>query len=76
MFGKKHSEQTKGLISKRMSKYPLGVGIYDLDDNLISKFNNNSELARHLNISRVTVGKNLNKGLIYKNIYRFKVVQS
>lgn len=76
MFGKKHSEETKALISKRMSKYPLGVGIYDLDDNLISKFNNNSELARHLNISKVTVSKYLNKGIIYKNIYRFKVVQS
>ena len=40
MFNKKHSEKTKSLISKSMSKYPLGVGIYDLNDNLISKFNN------------------------------------
>ena len=30
MFGKKHSELTKTLISNKMSKYPLGVGIYDL----------------------------------------------
>jgi group I intron endonuclease len=75
MFGKKHSEETKTLISKNMSKYSSGVGIYDLNDNLISKFNNNAELARHLNISRVTVGKYLNNGLIYKSIYRFKVIQ-
>ena len=40
MFNKKHSEKTKSIISKSMSKYPLGVGIYDLNDNLISKFNN------------------------------------
>lgn len=76
MFNKKHSEKTKSIISKSMSKYPLGVGIYDLNDNLISKFNNNTELAKHLNISKVTVGKYLNKGLIYKNIYRFKVIQT
>lgn len=76
MFNKKHSEKTKSIISKSMSKYPLGVGIYDLNDNLISKFNNNTELAKHLNISKVTVGKYLNKCLIYKNIYRFKVIQT
>lgn len=28
-----------------MSKHPNGIGIYDLDDNLISKFKNNIELA-------------------------------
>lgn len=76
MFGKKHSEKTKSLISKRMSKYPLGVGIFDLNDNLIFRFNNNTELAKHLNVSKVTVAKYLNKGLIYKNIYRFKIIQT
>jgi response regulator of citrate/malate metabolism len=49
------------------------VGIYDLNDNLISKFKNNAKLAQHLNISRVTVGKYLNSGLVYNKIYRFKV---
>lgn len=29
MFGRKHSEYTKLLMSKRMSKYPGGVGLYD-----------------------------------------------
>ncbi len=58
-----------------MSKYPLGVGIYDLNDNLISKFNNNVELAKYLNISKVTVGKYLKSGKIYKNLYRFKIIQ-
>jgi len=28
-----------------------GVGIYDLNDNLVLKFKNNVELAKHLNIS-------------------------
>jgi len=31
------------------------------------------ELAKHLNISRVTVGKYLNSGLVYNKTYRFKV---
>lgn len=73
MFGKEHSILTKQKISDRMSKYPEGVGVYDLNDNLITKFKNNVELAKHLNISRVTVGKYLNSGLIYNKTYRFKV---
>lgn len=58
-----------------MSKYSSGIGIFDLNDNLISKFSNNTELAKHLNISRVTVAKYLNKGLVYKNTYHFKIIQ-
>jgi group I intron endonuclease len=73
MYGKLHSEETKKKISDRMSKDPYGVGIYDLDDNLIANFKNNIELSKYLNISRVTVGKYLNSGLIYKDQYRFKV---
>jgi group I intron endonuclease len=73
MFGKQHSLLTRQIISDKMSKHPEGVGIYDLNDNLISKFKNNVELAKHLNISRVTVGKYLNSGLIYNKTYRFKV---
>lgn len=52
------------------------VGIYDLNDNLISKFKNNVELGKHLNISKVTVGKYLNSGLVYNKTYRFKVISS
>jgi len=39
--GKKHSESTKAIMSAKKNKYSLGVGIYDLEDNLISKFKNN-----------------------------------
>lgn len=73
VFGKEQSSLTRQIISDKMSKHPEGVGIYDLDNNLMAKFKNNVELAKHLNISRVTVGKYLNSGLIYKKIYRFKV---
>jgi len=73
MYGKKHSESTKAKISTKKNKYPLGVSIYDLDYNLVKKFNNNVELAEFLNISKVTVGRYLNSGKIYNNIYHFKV---
>ena len=33
MFGRKHREATKAIMSEKKNKYPLGVGIYDLDDN-------------------------------------------
>ena len=75
MFGRKHSEATRTILSEKKNKYPLGVGLYDLDNNLISKFKNNVELAKHLNISKVTVGKYLNTGLIYNKTYRFKPIQ-
>ena len=42
---------------------------------VISKFHNNVELAKHLNISKVTVGKYLNSGLLYNKTSRFKPIQ-
>ena len=75
MFGRKHSEAAKASMSVKKNKYPLGVGMYDLDDNLILKFNNNVELAKHLDISKVTVGKYLNSGLVYNKAFRFKPIQ-
>lgn len=45
------------LRTKKRNKYLNGVGIFDLNNNLIKKFDNNVELAKHLNISKVTVGK-------------------
>jgi hypothetical protein len=59
-----------------MNKYPLGVGIYDLDNNLISRFKNNVELAKYLKIFRVTIGKYLKSGAVYNIIYYFKVIQN
>lgn len=65
MFGKIHSESTKKKIRNKLSKHPYGVGIYDLNDNLISKYKNNTELAKHLNISKVTLSKYLNSALFF-----------
>jgi|SRR6186713_999983 len=75
MFGKKHSESAKAIMSDKKNKYTLGVGIYDLEDNLIYKFKNNVELAKFFNISKVTVGKYLNSGLVYNKTFRFKPIQ-
>lgn len=74
MYGKIHSEDTKAKMSESKNKYILGVGIFDLEGNLISKYKNNVELAKHLNVSKVTVGKYLNSKLIYKNSYYFKPI--
>lgn len=65
MFGKTHSSLSKQLRSDKLSRHLEGVGIYDLNDNLVIKFKNNVELAKHLNISKETVGKYLNAGLVY-----------
>ncbi len=73
-YGKTHSDETKKAISKSKNKYLNGVGIFDLNDNLIKKFDNNVELAKYLDISKVTVGKYLNNNLIYQDKYRFKPI--
>lgn len=75
MYGKTHNESTKKIMSEKKNKYPLGVGIFDLEGNLKWKFMNNVDLAIHLKISKVTVGKYLNNNLVYKNIYRFRPIQ-
>ncbi|KAH9865952.1 hypothetical protein IAQ61_008543 [Plenodomus lingam] len=56
MFGKIHSEEAKDKMRKRKNKYHLGVGIFDLEGTLISKFENSVELAKYLKVSKVTVG--------------------
>lgn len=74
MYGRSHSEEVKKIMAIKKNKYLKGVGIFDLNDNLINKFSNNVELANHLGVSKVIVGKYLNNNLIYKNIYRFKSI--
>lgn len=73
MFGRKHSEATKSLISIRLSKYPGGVGLYDLNYNLLNTFNNNVELAKYLKISKATAGRYIKSGKLYNKMYYFKI---
>lgn len=35
MYGRKHSEITRAILSLKKNKHTLGVGIFDLKDNLI-----------------------------------------
>lgn len=58
---------------ERKNMLACGVGIYDLNNNLIKSFDYATDLANYLNISKVTVSKYLNKGLVYKEMYYFKV---
>lgn len=74
MCGKSHSEESKKIMAIKKNKYLNGVGIFDLNDNLIKKFSNNVELANYLGISKVTVGKYLKNKLIYKSVYIFKPI--
>jgi group I intron endonuclease len=76
MYGKTHTKQTKGLMRANKRKYPSGVGIYDLNNNLVKSFEYATDLAKYLNVSKVTISKYLNKGLLFKNIYYFKINKS
>lgn len=73
MYGKIHSEETKTFLKSKKKKYIYGVGIYDLNNNLVKNFDYAMEIASYLNISKVTVSKYLNKNLLYDNKYYFKI---
>jgi group I intron endonuclease len=73
MFGKTHLEKTKELIRSKSVKYANGVGIYGLDNNMIKRFDYASDLAIYLNVSKVTVSKYINKGLVFQGKYYLKV---
>ena len=75
MYGKTHTEETKNLMRLKRKIYTNGVGIYDLNNNLLKSFDYATDLATNLGISKVTVGKYLNKGLVYKEKYYFKVIK-
>lgn len=66
MFGKSHSEETNNLMRSRKVKYPNRVGIYELDNRLLKSFYYGSYLAVYLSVSKVTVGKYINKGLLFQ----------
>ena len=57
MLGKRHSKATNSLMRIKKVKYHNGIGIYDLDNNLIKSFDYASDLAIYLNVSKVTVSK-------------------
>ena len=73
MFCKTHSEKTKELIRIKKVKYVNGVGIYDLDNNLVKSFDYASDLAIYLNVSKVTVSKYIKNGLVFQGKYYLKV---
>jgi hypothetical protein len=66
-------KKLKTLWELKKAKYPNGVGIYDLYNNLIKSFDYASDLAIYLDKSKVTVSKYINKGLVFEGKYYLKV---
>lgn len=73
MYGKTHTDKTKQLMKLSKKKYSNGVGIYDLNNNLVKSFDYATDMADYLKVSKVTVGKYINKGLIHNKVYYLKV---
>ena len=53
MFNRKHTIDSIKKMSISMSKSPLGL--YDSNNNLISKYINQIELAKFLNLNKSTI---------------------
>jgi|SRR6185437_11931356 len=74
MFNKNHSIETRKKISINMSKRP--VALYSLDNQLIKKFFNLTELADYLNLHKTTVGRYLKSGKVILNNYYIREVKT
>lgn len=74
MYGKKHSNYTKNLISERQSKRL--VFVYENINNkyfLVAIFPNNVKIAKWLGINKTTVGRYMKSGKLWLNKYLFKL---
>ena len=66
-------QKLKTLWEVKKVKYFNGVGVYDLDNNMVKRFDYASDLAIYLNVSKVTVSNYINKGVGFKGKYYLKV---
>ena len=69
-YGAILTNETKGLISKALSKTP--VDVCDLNGTVLKIFPNQVLLAEWLNVHKSTVGRYLRIGNIYQNKYIFR----
>ena len=69
MYGRKHSESTKTLISNKLSS---PVSLYDNNNTYILTFNNNVQLSQFLGCDKSTVGLYVKTGKLLKKKYYFK----
>jgi uncharacterized membrane protein len=58
-------------LKKKMSlaKSKINLGLFDTDNNLIKTFINQIELAKYLNLSKVTISRYLKSGKLLLNKY-------
>ena len=69
MYGRKHSESTKTLISNKLSS---PVSLYDNNNTYILTFNNNVQLSEFLGCAKSTIGLYVKTGKLFKKKYYFK----
>lgn len=68
MYGRKHSESTKTLISNKLSS---PVSLYDNNNTYILTFNNNVQLSEFLGCAKSTVCLYVKTGKLFKKKYYF-----
>lgn len=66
MFGRSHTVETR-MIMSNMKGFP--VFLYDINNQYILTFKNNFELSKFLGCSKVTVGRYLKSGKLFKGMY-------
>ena len=65
MFGKTHTKFTKHIMSIKKSIRP--IGLYDENNNIISKYSNQVELAKKFGVHKGTISKYIKSGKLFKN---------
>jgi group I intron endonuclease len=72
MFNKKHTIAIKLKMSSTKSKTP--IGLYDIENKFIEKFNNQVELANYLSVNKSTISRYLKSEKLFLNKYFIKKI--
>ena len=74
MFGKTHRETTKHLMSIKKSIRPLGL--YDENNNIISKYSNQVELANKFVVHKTTISKYIKSSKLFKDKFYIREINN
>ena len=57
-----------------LAKSKINLGLFDIDNNLIKTFINQIELAKYLNLSKITISRYLKSGKLLLNKYLIRKI--
>lgn len=72
MYGRTHNINSRKLMSLKKSTRPLGL--YDVNNNLIDKYQNQVELAKKFNVHKTTISRYVKTGKLFKEEFYIREI--